>query len=657
MNGAAGPAALTARGRAALVCGLAAMVYARLFGTADVALLGAALVAAALIARVWVGRAGGPHVAVRTLPAFAHAGERVRVEVELRPLEGAHPGRAAFIETDVGQACALRPVTTGGLRVLRGSYELGPLTRGLRELGAGLLVREDPFGLARRADATRGSTALTVLAPPLVLEDGALGGSGEVAFTRNRLRSGGHELHGVREHQPGESLRGVHWPATAHHGRLMVKELDDPAGDDVAIVLDARASADVGNAPDSSFELAVAAAGALAARAFAGSRRVRLVVAGGDGEPATATERTAVRRLLARARPAGERPPGDLLGRLAAERIEVVTSRPAALVGAGRPRQLGVVAIDPSSFDPAVPRDAEALAALEAAGTRVVELRRQEREPEATTADRSIRELGLRSALYAIVAAFGLLHARDLQIPALSTARLAAIAALATPRPSWQRCRERRPHVWGLAPNVRSLPQQLPHMWGQTPNVRPSIAGLVCGRWCLRCWPPRGSRRARGRRGARRSAGSRVSSAMPRGAGSRSCCRSRAGSSRSCGRSCSSSCSRGSPRSRGCGSRARARSRPGSSHCCRSPSARPSTSCRSIHCAHLSPAGCCSRSCSRAAPQGAAPDSPWRSRRWRSRSAPAGPPCPRRRIRPCCPGRRGRSRTPTTGPPSIWCGT
>ena len=92
---------------------------------------------------------------------------------------------------------------------------------------------------------------------------------------------------------------------------------------------------------------------------------MRLVVAGGDGEPASATERTAVRRLLARARPAGERPPGDVLGRLAAERIEVVTSRPAALVGAGRPRQLGVVAIDPSSFDPAVPRDTEALTALE----------------------------------------------------------------------------------------------------------------------------------------------------------------------------------------------------------------------------------------------------------------------------------------------------
>ena len=44
----------------------------------------------------WVGLAGGPHVALRTLPAFAHAGERVRVAVELRPLEGARSGRGGL---------------------------------------------------------------------------------------------------------------------------------------------------------------------------------------------------------------------------------------------------------------------------------------------------------------------------------------------------------------------------------------------------------------------------------------------------------------------------------------------------------------------------------------------------------------------------------
>ncbi len=168
-----------ARARSLLLCGLAALVFARLFGTRDVALLGGALVAAVLIARIWVGLAGGPHVALRTLPPFAHAGDRVEVVVELRPLEGARSGRASFRETGAGAVCALRPVAGGGLRALRGCYELGPLARGMLELGEGELVREDPFGLARRVDATRGSTSLTVIAPELELPGVALGGSGE----------------------------------------------------------------------------------------------------------------------------------------------------------------------------------------------------------------------------------------------------------------------------------------------------------------------------------------------------------------------------------------------------------------------------------------------------------------------------------------------
>ena len=274
---------------------------------------------------------------------------------------------------------------------------------------------------------------MTVLAASLELPEEMLGSGRDAALARRRLRSGGHELHGVREHQPGESLRGVHWPATAHRGRLMMKELDDPAADQVAVVLDARVSADVGRAPGSSFELALAAAEALVTQAHADARRVRLVIAGGDGEPAGASERIATRRLLARARPSGERPPGELIGRLAAERIEVVTTRPADVVGAVSARRLGVVAIDPSSFDPGLRRDAEALAALRSAGVRVQELRRPELEPTVEDPVAPRRHwLAWQALLYVLAAGFGVLHARDLQLPALSTPRLAAMALLAT---------------------------------------------------------------------------------------------------------------------------------------------------------------------------------------------------------------------------------
>ncbi len=158
----------------------------------------------------------------------------------------------------------------------------------------------------------------------------------------------------------------------------MVKETDDSGGDQLAVVLDARASAEIAGATGSSFELALAAAGALVAQAHDDARRVRLVVAGPDGELVSASERAAVRRLLARARPAGERRPAEVLARLSAERVEVVTTRPADLLGTRHARRLGVVAIDPSSFDPAIARDAAALAALRAAGAHVQEVRRPE---------------------------------------------------------------------------------------------------------------------------------------------------------------------------------------------------------------------------------------------------------------------------------------
>ena len=115
----------------------------------------------------------------------------------------------------------------------------------------------------------------------------------------------------------------------------MVKELDDPAGDELAVVLDARVSAAVGSG--AGLELRAGGGGGRGtcrARARRG-RRATARRGRRDGEPAGARERTAVRRLLARVRPAGERPPADLLTRLAAERIEVVTTPAARLVGAG----------------------------------------------------------------------------------------------------------------------------------------------------------------------------------------------------------------------------------------------------------------------------------------------------------------------------------
>ena len=93
-------------------------------------------------------------------------------------------------------------------------------------------------------------------------------------------RPSGFDLHSVREYEQGESLRRVHWPTTAKRGRLMVKDLEDSPRDEALVVLDADAAPVVGEGVDSSFEVAVSAAGSIL-RAHAGrSRRAALLVNG-----------------------------------------------------------------------------------------------------------------------------------------------------------------------------------------------------------------------------------------------------------------------------------------------------------------------------------------------------------------------------------------
>jgi uncharacterized protein (DUF58 family) len=45
------------------------------------------------------------------------------------------------------------------------------------------------------------------------------------------------EPRGVRPYRPGDSRRFVHWPATAHAGRLMVREMDAPTWAPVTVTV------------------------------------------------------------------------------------------------------------------------------------------------------------------------------------------------------------------------------------------------------------------------------------------------------------------------------------------------------------------------------------------------------------------------------------
>ena len=90
----------------------------------------------------------------------------------------------------------------------------------------------------------------------------------------------------VREYTPGDSLRNVHWPSTAHRGELTVTELETEPGVSMTVVLDLNDITHSGEGPEGTFEFSIMIAGSLVAQVLDTRDQVRcgLLCAGVENE-------------------------------------------------------------------------------------------------------------------------------------------------------------------------------------------------------------------------------------------------------------------------------------------------------------------------------------------------------------------------------------
>ena len=87
----------------------------------------------------------------------------------------------------------------------------------------------------------------------------------------------------VRDYVPGDSVAHIHWPATAHMGKLMIKEFErEPSGpaDAVWVMLDLDARVQAGVGAESSVEYSVTIAASIAKRFLDAGRTVGVVING-----------------------------------------------------------------------------------------------------------------------------------------------------------------------------------------------------------------------------------------------------------------------------------------------------------------------------------------------------------------------------------------
>jgi uncharacterized protein (DUF58 family) len=130
-------------------------------------------------------------------------------------------------------ACTRVTLSTRRVATRRGAVEGGPV----------VVSSSAPFGVAevRRTVPAAGRTVVF----PRIVPVGALRLLGDAATDADddipRGRGPGREFHGIREYQVGDSLRHVHWPSSARHGGLVVREFERERPARMTIVVDTAA--------------------------------------------------------------------------------------------------------------------------------------------------------------------------------------------------------------------------------------------------------------------------------------------------------------------------------------------------------------------------------------------------------------------------------
>ena len=271
---------LTDRGRALLALGGLTYLAAWAFGSEPLYPLALGLVLAVAAAALWVRALRRPMTLRRSLWRGEHlAGDDVPVQLEL-DVDGSLPPASLVVRERIARLGDHETLLRRRDGHLYGTYLLTEVPRGRYPVESSEVVIEDPFGLERIQVPLSRSESLLVY-PRIVEIDRLFSESGGQTPGGRRFllrRMIGFELHSVREYEQGESLRRVHWPSTARRGELMVKELEDSPRDETAVLLDADATAVVGEAPESTFELQVRAAGSILKAHARRGRRASLIV-------------------------------------------------------------------------------------------------------------------------------------------------------------------------------------------------------------------------------------------------------------------------------------------------------------------------------------------------------------------------------------------
>jgi uncharacterized protein (DUF58 family) len=229
----------------------------------------AALAVIAIVAWRAAGAGAGIRVA-RRAPARAFIGDELAVELTI-----VNPGRRragwAYIADDVPQSLrgpGQQPrfvMSLAGREARTVGYRIVARRRGYHELGPATGTSGDTFGM-RQVEIAGGASDRVIVYPKIVpIRRMALITRAAVPAiaARQALMEDPSRIRGMRGYQPGDSMRTIHWPASAAAGQLLTKQIDPSTARTTVVALDLIQRDFRAGSRSSGPELAVTAAASL----------------------------------------------------------------------------------------------------------------------------------------------------------------------------------------------------------------------------------------------------------------------------------------------------------------------------------------------------------------------------------------------------------
>ena len=215
-----------------------------------------------------------PHVvSIRVPNERIVAGQTAVGEISVRN-ERARSVRSGIIELPIGTGTGEFVVPPLGVHETWDEmFLISSRHRGLINVGPARTVRMDGLGLLRRVRSWDDPILVHVHPPTVRFSFDATGMQMDVeGVASEKLTSSDVSFHALRDYEPGDDRRAVHWPSTARFGRLIVRQFEETHRSHHMVLLDTRVDA----WDRRSFETAVSVAASLALAGLGEARTVSM---------------------------------------------------------------------------------------------------------------------------------------------------------------------------------------------------------------------------------------------------------------------------------------------------------------------------------------------------------------------------------------------